>query len=78
MPDEKPRVYRWTITLWKADSPPKKAFVASSREFLAYTETIEETFELLWQQGFCCVRKNDRGQVIAAGDFQVRLSQGGL
>jgi hypothetical protein len=76
VPDDD-RIYRWTLTLWKSTTP-KKAFVAVSHEFTSHTKTVEATFELLWEVGWCCVRKNDQGKVIPAADFEVRLSQGGL
>jgi hypothetical protein len=72
-----PGTYLWTVTVWKPLGP-NKGISSTQFKFTSHTKTVEETFDLLYRAGFACVLKDCLGRVVAAGDFQVRLSQGGL
>lgn len=66
---------KWVLRVWVMF---KGNVHASEYAFWSDVEKQEAAFELLYANGFCCVRKNHLGQFVPAANLNVRLSTGEL
>ena len=66
---------RWTVRVWVMS---KGNIHASEYLFWSEAKHQGEAYELLYANGFCCVRKNHLGLIVPAANLNVRVSTGEL